>query len=69
MKLYNYTILITILMLIGCAISLSTYAQIDTIRLKDKRLNTSVLKPTLNQYLIYFQDPEKKTSLRFSLYP
>ena len=64
MKLYNYTIL----MLIGCAISLSTYAQTDTIRLKDKRLNTSVLKPALNQYLVYFQDPEKKTSLRFSLW-
>jgi len=51
-----------------CAISFSTHAQTDTIRLKDKRLNTSVLTPGLNQYMVYFQDPKKKTSLRLSLW-
>lgn len=46
-------------------ITLATYAQTDTIRLKDKRLIMSALKPGLKQYLIYFQDPKKKQSLRF----
>ena len=43
----------------------AAHAQIDTIRLKDKRLNTSVLKPALNQYLVYFQMPKSPKTLRF----
>jgi hypothetical protein len=43
-------------------------AQTDTIRLRDKRLNTSVLKPGLNQYLVYFQNPKKSKNLDFSLW-
>ena len=53
---------------VGLAISLAAYGQTDTIRLKDKRLNTSVLKPALNQYLVYFQDPNNNTSLAFSFW-
>jgi len=45
---------------------LSVSAQTDTIRLKDKRLMTSVLKPGLQQYLIYIQLFNKPKSLRFS---
>jgi len=37
--------------------------QIDTIRLKDKRLLTSLLKPGLKQYLVYGQNPKKARSL------
>src|ERR1700759_3885934 len=62
MKLFNYY---TILLLISCVFSFSAYAQTDTIRLKDKRLNTAALKPGLNQYLVYFQNPKKNQSLRF----
>jgi hypothetical protein len=47
--------------------SLSAFAQIDTIRLKDKRLLTSMLKPSLNQYLVYSQKKNSKT-LTFSLW-
>jgi hypothetical protein len=43
-------------------------AQTDTIRLQDKRLNTSVLKPGLNQYLVYFQNPKKSKNLGFSFW-
>ncbi|MFI5161667.1 MAG: hypothetical protein ACHQHN_10345 [Sphingobacteriales bacterium] len=50
---------------ISCLISLSLYAQNDTIRLQDKRLKTSVLKPALNQYLVYFQNPKTPKTLRF----
>ncbi len=50
---------------IGCLIGLSVFAQTDTIRLQDKRLNTSYLKPALNQYLVYFQNPKHKQNLRF----
>lgn len=65
MKLLNYFILLSM----GCVISFSAYAQkIDTIRLKDKRLNTSVLKTGLNQYLVYFQNPKKDKSLNFSFW-
>ena len=48
-----------------CLVSLSVFAQTDTIRLQDKRLNTSALKPGLNQYLVYFQNPKTPKSLRF----
>ena len=51
--------------IIGCLIGLSVFAQTDTIRLQDKRLNTSYLKPALNQYLVYFQNPKNKHILRF----
>jgi len=40
-------------------------AQIDTIRVKDKRLMTSVLKPGLKQYLVYYQSPKNTKNLRF----
>jgi hypothetical protein len=61
---YNFIIII----LICYAISLSAYAQTDTIRLKDKRLITSALKPGLKQYLVYFQNPKKPRSLGFSFW-
>lgn len=54
-----------IILLILCLAGSSTYAQTDTIRLQDRRLNTSVLKPGLNQYLVYFQNPKNKQALRF----
>mgnify|MGYP001604941403 FL=1 len=54
-----------IIITICCFIGLSAYAQTDTIRLQDKRLNVSNLKPGLNQYLVYFQNPKNKQSLRF----
>jgi hypothetical protein len=44
---------------------LTANAQIDTIRLKDKRLLTSALKPGLRQYLVYFQTSAKQKSLGF----
>lgn len=53
-----------ILMILG-GISISANAQTDTIRLKDKRLITSALKPGLRQYLVYYQTPEKKKTLTF----
>lgn len=43
-------------------------AQIDTIRLKDKRLNTANLKPGMRQYLVYFQQPASPKQLRFWLW-
>ncbi|MGZ3821311.1 MAG: DUF3108 domain-containing protein [Mucilaginibacter sp.] len=55
----------TILSVFCCIISLSAFAQTDTIRLNDRRLNTSALKPGLNQYLVYFQNPKKTKSLNF----
>ncbi len=54
--------------IIFCGITFSVHAQTDTIRLKDKRLNTSVLKPGLNQYLVYFQIPKNNRSLNFSFW-
>ena len=66
MKTFKYSTLIIVLLCL--AFGFSARAQVDTIRLKDQRLNTSVLKPGLNQYLVYFQDPKKKTTLRFSLW-
>ncbi|WP_374951796.1 hypothetical protein [Mucilaginibacter sp.] len=43
-------------------------AQTDTIRLKDKGLNTATLKPGLRQYLVYFQMPKSPKTLRFWLW-
>jgi hypothetical protein len=40
-------------------------AQIDTIRVKDHRLNTATLKPGLRQYLVYFQNAKNPKVLRF----
>jgi len=60
MKKFSYIIII----LIYCSVSI-TYGQTDTIRLKDKRLLTSVLKAGLNQYLVYFQTTKAPKTLRF----
>src|SRR6185312_3603347 len=54
-----------LLLTISCITGLSVMAQVDTIRMSDKRLNTSALKPGLNQYLVYFQNPKTPKSLRF----
>ncbi|MBD1387283.1 hypothetical protein IDJ75_18485 [Mucilaginibacter rigui] len=43
-------------------------AQVDTIRLKDHRLNTATLKPGMRQYLVYFQMPKSSKTLRFWLW-
>ncbi|MBK0377839.1 DUF3108 domain-containing protein [Mucilaginibacter segetis] len=43
-------------------------AQTDTIRMGDKRFNTSSLKPGLRQYLVYFQSSKKPKSLVFWLW-
>ncbi|MFD0794829.1 hypothetical protein ACFQZX_14475 [Mucilaginibacter litoreus] len=40
-------------------------AQVDTIHVKDKRLNTAALKPGLRQYLVYFQSEKSPKTLRF----
>src|SRR5882724_1742992 len=40
-------------------------SQADTIRPGNGRLMTTVLQPGLRQYLVYFQDPKKATTLRF----
>jgi len=53
------------MLIVSLLISIKTEAQIDTIRLTDKRLNTGYLKPGLNQYLVYFQTTAKKKSLGF----
>jgi hypothetical protein len=62
MKNYNY---FTVIIMILCAGSLVANAQPDTIRLKDKRLIISALKPGLKQYLVYFQNPKKQKTLGF----
>jgi len=56
---------LSLIIIFFLTISLSAKAQVDTIRLKDKRLNTSVLKPGLNQYLVYTQDAKKHKELGF----
>jgi hypothetical protein len=53
---------------ISFACCLAAYSQTDTIRVKDKRLNTAVLKPGSNQYLVYFQAPKKKKILNLSFW-
>jgi len=45
-----------------------TLAQIDTIKVADKRLKTATLKPGMRQYLVYFQSPKKQKSMGFSLW-
>src|SRR5579872_2261649 len=54
--------------IMSCFICLSVFGQTDTIRLKDKRMNTGYLKPGLNQYLVYVQNPKNKKVLTFSLW-
>ena len=61
----NRTKKLILILVMVCAAYLSAKAQIDTIRLQDKRLNTPALKPGLNQYLVYFQDIKKKKTLVF----
>ena len=51
--------------LILLSLSQKAEGQIDTIRLKDKRLHTAWMKTGLNQYLIYYQNPKENRSLRF----
>jgi len=60
MKKFNYILIISMFFSLHAA-----YGQIDTIRLKDKRLLTSVLKPGLKQYLVYFQTTKVQKSLGF----
>ncbi|MBD1394191.1 DUF3108 domain-containing protein [Mucilaginibacter glaciei] len=60
-----HTALATLLILSGTNIA---SAQVDTIRLKDHRLNTSALKPGLRQYLVYFQIPKSPKILRYWLW-
>ncbi|RYU90513.1 hypothetical protein EWM62_07600 [Mucilaginibacter terrigena] len=43
-------------------------AQVDTIRIKDHRLNTATLKPGMRQYLVYFQNARSPKTLRFWLW-
>jgi hypothetical protein len=43
-------------------------AQVDTIRLKDQRLNTANLKLGMRQYMVYFQSPRAKKILLQSLW-
>lgn len=42
--------------------------KVDTIRLKDNRLNTASLKPGLRQYAVYFQTPKSPKVLKFWLW-
>ncbi|MBD1367571.1 hypothetical protein IDJ77_27430 [Mucilaginibacter sp. ZT4R22] len=42
--------------------------QVDTIRLKDNRLNTATLKPGMRQYMVYFQNPKSPKVMRFWLW-
>eukprot|EP01133_Synstelium_polycarpum_P014646 gene14646-17322_t len=65
--LRNAAGLFTVALLLALA-SFSVQAQVDTIRVKDKRLMTSALKPGLKQYLIYYQFPKKNKNLNFWLW-
>lgn len=51
--------------LLVAAISRGQGAEADTVRPGKGHLLTSVLKPGLRQYLVYFQDPQKSDRLRF----
>jgi len=59
-------LLLSILLLLAAPVI--TRAQADTVRPGNGRLQTSLLKPGLKQYLVYFQDPKKATSLRMTLW-
>jgi len=48
-----------------CLLRVAAVGQVDTIKLENNRLNTAVLKPGLNQYLVYFQTPSANKALRF----
>jgi hypothetical protein len=68
-----HTSLITVLTTVLTILFLSAQprvasAQVDTIRLKDKRLNTTALKPGMRQYMVYFQSPKAKKVLWQSLW-
>src|ERR1700761_724911 len=60
MKKFHYILIASAILSVNMA-----YSQIDTTRLKDKRLNSTVLKSQLNQYLVYFQYPKSPKTLRF----
>jgi len=45
--------------------AIAAHAQVDTIRLNDKRLLTSALKTGLKQYLVYFQTVKDQRKLGF----
>jgi len=65
MKHTIFTTLILGLVLAAC----SAYGQkSDTIRIPEKRLLTSQLKPGLRQYLVYSQDGDDKVELGLSLW-
>jgi hypothetical protein len=48
--------------------ALTAFAQTDTITADNHRLNTANLKPSLRQYLVYFQVPKQPKILRLSLW-
>jgi hypothetical protein len=64
MKRLNFFMIVIMPMMI----IISANAQPDTVRLNDRRLITSALKPGLKQYLVYFQNPKKTRTLNFSFW-
>jgi hypothetical protein len=64
-KLQSSGLAAALLMLLWWMLACNALAQVDTIRLKDKRLNTSTLKPGVRQYLVYFQMPQSPKVLRY----
>jgi hypothetical protein len=64
MRNYFYSITTTVLIVAG--IATANAQAVDTINFKKgHQLNTANLKPGLKQYLIYFQQPAQKRTLRF----
>jgi len=61
----NKNVSVFLLPVLFSLLSLVSFSQVDTIRLKDKRLLTSNLRPGLKQYLVYSQDPKKEKNLGF----
>jgi len=57
-----------LIIILSAFLGLAAHAQVDTIRLSDKRLSTSFLKPGLNQYLVYYQIFKKPKTLIFSIW-
>jgi len=63
MRIPFYTTATAFIMFVA---TLTATAQIDTINFKKgHQLNTANLRPGLKQYLVYFQQPKQKKSLRF----
>jgi hypothetical protein len=67
-QLIHKLIVITLTLLMLISHVPKVFAQTDTIRVKDKRLITSVLKPGLRQYLVYFQNPKDPRRMNLSLW-